>query len=174
MKWLIAGAFALVSLAARGDDLAQRIVERLGSYPIVRAEFTQERTMAALTKPMVSSGHMVLSREQGLVWQVEAPVKATLVFAADGSAAGGAQAEMARLIRSIMTADLNELRSVFDLQASGELDRWTIRLKPSSREVAQYIRSIELGGGRFLETIGIEETSGDRMTMRMRNFTVAP
>ena len=97
--------------AAAADDLADRVVERLASYPVVRADFLQERTVASLTKPVTSSGRMVLSRDQGLLWQVEQPVKATLVFSGNGTAEGGAaQAEMGRLIRAIVGADLRELR----------------------------------------------------------------
>ena len=70
--------------AVAADDLADRIVERLASYPVVRADFVQERMVASLTKPVTSSGRMVLSREQGLLWQIDQPVKAVLVFGANG------------------------------------------------------------------------------------------
>jgi len=160
--------------AAAADDLAERIVERLASYPVVRADFVQERTVASLTKPVTSSGRMVLSREQGLLWQIEQPVKEVLVFSANGTTEGGiVQAETGRLIRAIIGADLRELRQTFDIEPRGDLDRWTLRLRPKGREVAQYLRGIELAGGKHLEVIGIVEANGDSLTMRMRNFVVA-
>ena len=161
--------------AAAADDLADRIVERLASYPVVRADFVQERKVAALTKPVASNGRMVLSRDQGLLWQIEQPVKEVLVFSASGTTEGGvAQAEMGRLIRAIIGADLRELRQTFDIEPRGDLDRWTLHLRPKAREVAQYLRSIDLAGGKHLELIDIVETNGDSLTMRMRNFVVAP
>lgn len=160
--------------AAAADDLADRVVERLASYPVVRADFLQERTVASLTKPVTSSGRMVLSRDQGLLWQVEQPVKATLVFSANGTAEGGAaQAEMGRLIRAIVGADLRELRETFDIEPRGDLDRWTLHLRPQRREVAQYLRGIDLAGGKHLEVISVVEANGDSLMMRMRNFAVA-
>jgi Outer membrane lipoprotein carrier protein LolA len=160
--------------ANAADDLAERIVERLASYPVVRAEFVQERMVASLAKPVASSGRMVLSREQGLLWDIEQPVKATLVFSANGATEGGVvQAETGRLIRAIIGADLRELRQTFDIEPRGDLERWTLHLRPKGREVAQYLRGIELSGGRHLEGIGIVEANGDRLTMRMRNFVVA-
>jgi len=164
-----------IGSASAADDLADRIVERLASYPVVRAEFVQERTSASLTKPVSSSGRMVFAREHGVLWQVEAPVKVALVFTANGDSAGGAaQAEMGRLIRAIIAGDLRELRTTFELEPRGDLERWTIRLTPRARELAQYLRAIELGGSRHLEGIAIDESNGDRTTMRMRNFVVAP
>ena len=163
-----------IGSAAAADDLADRIVERLASYPVVRADFVQERALASLTKPVTSSGRMVLSREQGLLWQIEQPVKAVLVFSANGTPEGGvAQAEMGRLIRAIIGADLRELRQTFDLEPRGDLERWMLHLRPKGREIAQYLRGIDLAGGKHLEVIGIVETNGDSLTMRMKNFVVA-
>jgi glycosyltransferase involved in cell wall biosynthesis len=76
-------------------------------------------------------------------------------------------------VRAIISGELRELRSTFSLEAQGELERWTIRLVPKARELAQYLRGIELSGGKHLEAIGIEETSGERLSIRMRNFAVA-
>jgi len=163
---------ALPAFAA--EDLAERVIARLASYPVVRADFVQERTQPSLTKPVVSTGRMVLSREHGLLWQVETPVKVNLVFAASGAMGGGAaEAEMGRLVRAILTGDLRELRSGFTFEPHGDLERWTIRLLPKAREVAQYLRVIELGGGAHLESIGIEETAGERLRVRMKSFIVA-
>jgi len=168
--WLFAAAPAWAA-----DDLAERVIARLASYPVVRADFVQERTQPSLTKPVLSTGRMVLSREHGLLWQVEAPVKVTLVFTASGATGGGAaEAEMGRLVRAILTADLRELRSAFTLEPHGDLERWTIRLLPKARELSQYLRVIELGGGAHLESIGIDEAAGERLRVRMKNFVVAP
>jgi hypothetical protein len=167
-------ALLLLSAPAGADDLADRIVERLASYPVVRAEFVQERTVASLTKPVVSTGRLVFSRE-GLTWQVEAPVKMAIVYSANVSAEGGAvQAEMGRLIRALIAGDLRELRTTFDVVPRGDLERWTLHLRPKTLEIAQYLRGIELAGGQHLEAIDIVETSGDRLKVRMKNFDVTP
>ena len=174
-RWLLSLCLFTALPAYAADDLAERVIARLASYPVVRADFVQERTQPSLTKPVVSSGRMVLSSRHGLVWQVEAPVKVTLVFTASGSAGGGAaEAEMGRLVRAILTGDLRELRSAFTLEPHGDLERWTIRLLPRARELAQYLRVIELGGAAHLESIGIDEAGGERLRVRMKNFVVAP
>ena len=173
-QWFLLLCLFAAAPVHAADDLAERVIARLASYPVVRADFVQERTQPSLTKPVVSTGRMVLSREHGLLWQVEAPVKVTLVFTASGGTGGGAaEAEMGRLVRAILTGDLRELRSAFTFEPHGDLERWTIRLVPKARELAQYLRMIELGGGAHLESIGIDETAGERLRVRMRNFVIA-
>lgn len=173
-RWFVLLCLLAAAPAFAADDLAERVIARLASYPVVRADFVQERTQPSLTKPVVSSGRMVLSREHGLLWQVEAPVKVTLVFTPSGSTgASAAEAEMGRLVRAILTGDLRELRSAFTFEPHGDLERWTIRLLPKARELAQYLRVIELGGGAHLESIGIDEAAGERLRVRMKNFVVA-
>jgi outer membrane lipoprotein carrier protein LolA len=172
-KYGILVVLLFISVSAWADDLADRIVERLASYPVVRAEFVQERTVASLTKPVVSSGRLVFSRE-GLIWQVETPVKLALVYSASGTTDGGAvQAEMGRLLRALIAGDLRELRTTFDVKPSGDLERWSLHLQPKTYELAQYLRGIELAGGKHLEAVGVVETNGDRLSMRMHNFVVA-
>jgi len=172
-KYLLA-ALLFICAAARADDLADRVAARLASYPVVRAEFVQERTVASLSKPVVSTGRLVFSRE-GLTWQVETPVKAVMTFSADGASDGGAaQAEMGRLVRALVAGDLRELRQSFDIEPRGDLERWTLQLKPRTLELAQYLRGIALGGGQHLEAIDVVEASGDRLKVRMKNFVVTP
>ena len=173
-RLLILLCLATAAAAHAADDLADRVIARLASYPVVRADFVQEKSLPSLTRPVVSTGRMVLSREQGLLWQVEQPVKLTVVYSTTGAASGGAvEAEMGRLVRAILAGDLRELRTSFTLEPQGELERWTIRLVPRAGELAQYLRIIELAGGAHLESIGIDETSGERLRVRMKNFVVA-
>jgi outer membrane lipoprotein-sorting protein len=81
-QWFACLCLFALAPALAADDLAERVIARLASYPVVRADFVQERTQPSLTKRVVSTGRMVLSREHGLLWQVEAPVKVTLIFTA--------------------------------------------------------------------------------------------
>jgi len=85
----------------------------------------------------------------------------------------GAQAEMARVMRGILGADAQALQSTFEARAEGSPERWRIRLAPKAREVGAFLKAINLGGARHLETIEIQETSGDRTAIRMRGFSVA-
>jgi hypothetical protein len=76
-------------------------------------------------------------------------------------------------MQSIVGADEESLKAAFDTAAQGSLERWTIRLTPRAREMARFLREVRLGGSRHLETIEIEETSGNSAAIRMRQFAVA-
>ena len=184
---LALAAACAAAAAADGDELATRVLAQLAAHAVVRAEFQQERHVASMTAPLVSRGRMTVSQREGLLWRVETPVKMTLAFTPtdifetgpDGvrrAGAGGrsrAQAEMGRLIRSLTAADAAQLREDFELRAEGSLERWKLHLTPRRREMARFLSAVELGGGRFLETIEIRAASGERTVMRMSKFAVA-
>src|SRR5262249_32750163 len=139
------------ALPAHADELLGAILKRLAEPSVVRAQFVQERTLADLERPSLSRGRITVSREHGVLWQVESPVKLTLAFTPNGifqtgadgvrrrqaQRRGAVEAETARLMQGILGASEESLRSTFVAQAAGSLERWTIRLKPRARETAR-------------------------------------
>jgi hypothetical protein len=184
---LLALAWSCSATAAEGDAFLAQVMAGLAQHEVVRARFLQERFVSAMPAPVASRGRMTVSRREGLIWRVEDPVQVALAFTPtqiietgpDGARRvvsprrGGAQAEMGRLIRSLTATDVAELRSSFELQVSGSLERWIMELKPRRREMARFLSAIRLSGGRYLETIDIHETSGERTFIRMTGFVTA-
>jgi len=177
-------------LAAAGpacaDDLLGSILKRLAEPPVVRARFVQERHIADMERPALSRGRIAVSRREGVLWQVDSPVRLTLAFTpneiietgADGvrrlrAQGRNAETQIGRVMRGILGADAETLQASFTATASGSLERWSIRLVPRPREMAQALREIRLGGGRHLETIEIEETSDNTTAIRLRQFSIA-
>jgi hypothetical protein len=176
-----------VALPAQADELLGSILRRLAEPPVVRAQFVQERLISDMTRPTLSRGRITVSRLDGVLWQIESPVKLVLAFTPGGIVETGAdgvrrsrgqrpgaiEAEVARVLQGILGADEASLKANFDAVAKGSLERWTIRLAPRAREMARFLREVRLGGGRHLEEIEIEETSGNTTTIRMRQFAPA-
>jgi len=183
------GLIILLSLAlpAHADELLGGILKRLAEPAVVRAQFAQERRLADLTRPTMSRGRVTVSRQDGVLWQIESPVKLVLAFTPNGvietgpegvrrsrgQRRGALDTEVGRLMQSIVGADEESLQAAFDATAQGSPERWTIRLTPRAREMARFLREVRLGGGRHLESIEIEETSGNSTLIRMRQFAVA-
>ena len=178
---LLAGAWP-----AHADDLLGNILKRLAEPQVVRAQFSQERHIADMARPTLSRGRIAVSRREGVLWQVDSPVRLALAFTpneiietgADGvrrlrSQGRSPDAQIGRVMRGILGADPETLQTSFHAAASGSLDAWTIQLVPRPREMARALRAIRLGGRRHLETIEIEETSGNYTAIRMRQFSVA-
>jgi hypothetical protein len=176
----------LLALPAHADELLGGILKRLAEPEVIRAQFVQERLLADLARPAISSGRIVVSRREGLLWRVESPVKVTLAFTPneiietgpDGvrrlrSQGRSVETQIGRVMRGILGADAETLRTSFEATASGSPERWTIRLAPRPREMARVLREVRLAGGRRLESIEVEETNGNLNTIRMRQFSVA-
>jgi len=107
-----------------------------------------------------------------VLWQIESPVRKNFVFT-PRQRRGAAEAEVGRLMQDILGANEETLKTTFDARATGSLERWTVRLAPRAREMARFLKEIRLGGGRHLESIEIEETSGNYTTIRLRDIAVA-
>lgn len=175
----------MICFPVHADELLGKILQRLAEPQVVRAQFVQERFIADLTRPALSRGRITVSRQDGVLWRIESPVKLTLAFTQNGVIETGAdglrrgrgqrrgavETEVGRLMQSIVGADEESLKTAFDAAAQGSLERWTIRLKPRAREMARFLREVRLGGGRHLEAIEIEETSGNSTAIRLRAFS---
>jgi Outer membrane lipoprotein carrier protein LolA-like len=174
------------AVPAQADELLGNILKRLNEPAVVRAQFVQERLISDMTRPTLSHGRIAVSRRDGLLWRIESPVRLTLAFTptaiietgADGvrrlrAQGRDAETQIGRVLRGVLGADEQALLAAFAATASGSPERWTIRLVPRPREMARALRGIRLAGGRHLETIEVEETSGNLTTIRMRQFSVA-
>src|SRR5204862_6948240 len=69
-RWVLLLCLFAALPAYAAEDLAERVIARLASYPVVRAGFVQDRTQTSFTNPVVIHVHMVHSRELCLIWQV--------------------------------------------------------------------------------------------------------
>lgn len=63
---------------AQNTELKQ-VFAQLGATPVVRAQFEQQKKLASLNKTYVSKGIVLFSKNQGVLWQIQSPVKADLV-----------------------------------------------------------------------------------------------
>ncbi len=180
---LVAAVLALGAGSARGaePDLLDALRAQLGRHALVRAEFTQEKRVQGMSKPLLSEGRLVFSRAHGVLWQIERPYRASYALtgthmietAADGTrrvmaaAELPGMAEVSRVFRAVLGADLAVLTAQFRIEATGAPARWQLRLTPRSDALAKAVTVIVLAGGEFLERIEIDETAGDRAVIRL-------
>ena len=174
-----------ITAASDAPDLLSRIVARLSEPAVVRASFVQEKQIAVLSRPIVSRGRVIVSRGDGLIWLIEAPLRMSIAFSgsliietdAEGKrrvyseSDNRIQAEVGRVFHGLLAADLGILDHYFSLQASGDVQHWHIDLTPRSVELGKYIKTLQLAGGRTIETIRVEEPSNDTTLIRLQNVT---
>ena len=185
---LVAAALsAALPLAAAEPDALARIGAQIGQHPVVRAEFTQTRQMAAMKRPLVTSGRLVFARQQGVLWQIEQPYRMSYVLGEERIAEIGADgarrerrlrdvpgmAQVSRVLRALFGADTAVLQEHFDVVLRGDAAKWELDLKPKQAQLAQFITGLQVSGGRFIEAIRMDEAGGDTTQIRFRNSQAA-
>lgn len=172
---------ALPAHAAAAADTAtlSSLAEHVAQYPVVRADFTQTRQMAALKRPVVTAGKIVYSRERGVLWQIEKPYTMTYVLQDDKVVEIGADgqrrerqvqglAEIGRVFRAVLSADTQALAGYFDIAVQGTAAQWTLELTPRQPQMAQFIARIQITGDQFVQTLRMQEAGGDSTSLRFR------
>ncbi|MHA6908793.1 LolA family protein [Ralstonia pseudosolanacearum] len=176
---LLASAAALASpvLAddTRDSTVVSQIAAQLGRARGVRARFTQTQTLQSMQRPLVSTGTLLFSRERGVIWQIEQPLRLTCVVTEAGvrtlDAAGkpvpGSQrnaagiAQVSRMMRAMLGGDLSAMYSQFDVAAQGTPAHWRLRLTPAQPQLAQALRGLDLHGDTYVRGITIRAAGGD-------------
>lgn len=184
---LFALSLPAAEAATEPPQLLDRLVTQLSEPAVVRAEFVQEKQVAVLARPLASRGRITVSRRDGVIWQLEAPIRMSIAFGETkivevdaegrrrvrGIGENRAQAEVGRIFKGLLAADMASLRRYFQVDAEGDLQSWRIRLTPRSPEVARFIKVMQLTGRGHIEGIRIEEASGDATSIRLRNVETA-
>jgi hypothetical protein len=153
----------------------------------VHLDFAQTRTLAALSRPLRSSGSMVLARDQGVIWAVRRPLaityvigpKGLLVVDGDGrkerrsAREAPMVAQLGKVFQALAQGDLGILDGLFTASGSGTPERWQVELLPRAGSgAASFVQRIRLDGGRFIDRVRLEEVAGDRMELVFSNQKV--
>lgn len=167
----------------KADDRLRQIGAQIEQHAVVRAEFAQTRQMAALKRPLVTRGRLVISATRGVLWQIEQPFRMTYAFGESQIVEIGSDgvrrvrearevpglAQISRVFRAMLGADADALREYFDVAAKGHSGAWTIELKPRQAQLAHFLSGMQLSGGRFVDEIRISEAAGDSSRIVFHN-----
>ena len=155
------------------DTLQQRFTEQ----PVVRAHFTQTRTIKDLPQPLKSAGNMLIARDRGLLWDQTSPFPMQLLLddkrmiqAINGQPPQIITAEnnpqmfqFNHLLRALFQADRKVLEENFRVEfADLGAGRWTLRLTPITTPLDKIFATIDLAGSTYLDTIQLNDKQGDR------------
>jgi hypothetical protein len=171
-------AAALLPAPLPAQGALDALTAHLRDAALVHLDFTQTRHLQALSRPLKSSGSMVLARDKGVIWAIARPVaityvigpKGLLVVNPDGSQERkGARetpmvAQMGRIFQAVAQGDWQPLESLFSVTGEGRPERWSVTLLPKP-QAAPFLKRIRLDGGAFVERIRIDEAGGDRQEL---------
>lgn len=176
-------SFLTHAAVAASDTLPSQIVSGVSRAAVLRAEFTQHKTIAALTRPLVTNGRFVYVRGSGLLWKIEQPYRVAYVLGDKGivevDVSGAARGQpggqgpglqhVSRIFRALFEPDLALLEQYFSTTASGNATRWELTLVPRQSALRQVFKTVHVRGGRFVEEVVLNEANHDVTTIRFRD-----
>jgi hypothetical protein len=171
-----AAAAAASATAAADAGLVTQITAHLAQAKGIRSRFTQTQTLAAMQRPLISSGSLLFFRARGVIWQIEVPYRATYVITDAGASEVNPQgrrtdaghgngvrgvAQVTQMMRAMLGGDLSALYSQFDVRARGTPAQWQLLLTPNQPQLAQSLKGLQMSGGDYLRTVRVTLANGD-------------
>ncbi|MEP7152234.1 MAG: LolA-related protein [Nitrospira sp.] len=143
--------------------------------------FTETKTVAMLTQPLILKGTLAYVRPDRVEKHVTSPYAEHLVVQGDQltlSTREGTKhlaVDSHPLIRSFIEAiraslagEVSVLRRLYHIKLQGTQQDWMLTLRPLDARAAEYLTSITLRGhGDRLTAVDIRETGGDRSLMQI-------
>jgi outer membrane lipoprotein-sorting protein len=156
-------ALAMPATAARPpkadslDDVIQKVQMAQAKTNTLQADFRQEKTLALMAKPEVSTGRFVYSKPNNVLWTYDAPKRVTMLIASGMLTTyypdlnKAEQIEVKRYQDRIFkymgaSAALDELGAWFNFTFTNTSNKpyYTLDLDPKSKTIAKRVRHIRI------------------------------
>jgi hypothetical protein len=180
----LAALLALSTPLARAasDDLPE-VMRLLAARRHGQVDFVEQHFLSVLKRPVESYGVMIYDAPNRLEKRTVEPRSEDLVL--DGNeltverkgrthvldlAAYPQILPFIESLRATLAGDLPALERVFDVDFSGNLERWTLALSPRDSKVSKTVSRVRIDGSRdMLIKVEILEANGDRSLMTLRD-----
>jgi hypothetical protein len=153
-----------------------KIEAMLAKQKVLCGRFDQTKQLTGMTKALASNGRFCVVAGKGVLWRTLQPFPNTLRLTRDeivhfqgervAMRLEAKQEPTVRMINtvlfSLLTGDLAQLETLFEVEASADASSWKVALKARSPALAKAIGAIALDGGAYVKHISINEAGGDR------------
>ena len=167
--------------AAQPVDVPQ-LMELLAEVSSRQDMFTETKTVAVLTRPLVLKGTLSYTRPDRVEKHVTSPYEEHVVVQGDqltlANRDGTKRVQVkshpliwsfVEAIRASLAGDVATLRRFYYIDLEGTRDRWMLTLRPLDRQAAEYLSVVKLSGsGNRLTTVEIREAGGDHSVMTIQ------
>ncbi len=185
---LLLAALVLGCSAQNAENPAGKF-RAVADYQVIRADFIQTRKLAELDMKVVFTGEMICEKNGRLRWQVKTPVRSITVIGGNLLKHYDGETGKLSVIRQDRFPWLEMLEKCMGDWISGDpaqltrrfeisvKDARTLRLIPKEPALKEIFNAAEIrANDRFsaIESISIEEKSGDRLEIRFQNIRKNP
>lgn len=145
--------------------------------------FEETRSIAGVTKPLMSRGRLIYEPDGRLIKRFETPRRETAILDEDRLTILDADdTEVATIdlwmqrdlqlvftgLRAVFSGDAAALRSAFDIQVSGDAGTWRLQLTPKPEEGDTRLdRVVVSGNARQIVSFEVRERDGDTSIIRL-------
>lgn len=174
------------SSLASSSELSQ-IFKQLSATPLVRANFQQQKKLASINKTFVSNGTVLFSKQQGVLWQIQRPVQASLIVTPkklvqktqrtfsqieiDKSPYGS----VATMFLQLMSGNETALAKNFNVVSSSYTPtQWSVRLTPKSSLFKKLFVQVNAQGQRYVDRIVMTEKDNNATTILFSQHKAQP
>lgn len=179
---------AALTLLAPGAAIAAGPTQGLAPNEVLRGNFVQERQLSGFKTALRTEGRFVLAPSRGLIWRAETPFAVTTVITPEGLAqsVNGNQtlrleasklpflSQLYDMLGGALAGDWSKMDSDFAVTRTGDDRHWNVRMVPRKPDnIAMPFRSIDVTGGRFVDTVVLTKPDGDADTLRFSDQRVA-
>ena len=181
-RWSMAAWLLLIACDAQAAPVSlDELMHELAARGDAAASFVEERQVAALDRPVRSSGELRYRAPGELEKHTLQPREERLRFA-DGvlsSERGGRRTRIdlqrypqalpfVESIRATLAGDRSALERLFELRLDGENTAWSLSLTPRDAPGRKLVRDIRIeGSGADVRRVIIERPGGDRTITTM-------
>jgi len=181
-KFLIVAGLFLAFSAVQAEDktsVVTQIQALLAKPTTLCGRFDQTKQLNGMKKPLLSNGRFCVVSGKGVVWRTLQPFPATLRLTRDeivnyqgdkvAMRLDAKQEPTVRMINSVLfsllAGDLGQLDSLFIVDGKVTGSNWHVALTARQPGLAKAIGAISLDGAAYVNTIHMDEASGDRTTI---------
>ncbi len=187
---MICSLFAQQSLAQRHTAETQALPwqDQTSNSAVVRGSFRQQKHLAELDQPLISTGRFTVARGHGLIWQVEQPLSTQLVITreqlverSDGHETARISAReqpglavVAAVLLAVFQGDLERLHQFFVVERTPtDAAEAVVTLRPASAAVSEFVQRIRIEGDTRIERLRIDQPGGDYSIIDLKTDTRA-
>lgn len=169
-------AFAKNTASAQQSTAqAQQIFNQLSAQKFLRANFIQSKKIPSLGKTFKSTGQVLYSQPQGVLWQIATPVKADLIMTDKTLIQKTARTQskitldkspygaVADMFLHLMSGDQKALNKNFNITSvqvgQGSNATWKIALTPKSSTLKKLFKSVNATGTSYVQNMQIVDVS---------------